>query len=61
MAGQLATTETHGQYTHLGIGGAGLERYRLLLKACSYKPVTRRGAGSPPEAEGRREWSDEDG
>jgi hypothetical protein len=38
-----------------------LERYRLLLKACSYKPVTRRGAGSPPEAEGRREWSDEDG
>jgi hypothetical protein len=38
-----------------------LEPYRPPLKACSYKPGTRRGAGSPPEAEGRREQPDEDG
>ena len=40
----------------LGWNGTG-----CCWEACSYKPVTRRGAGSPPEAEGRREQPDEDG
>jgi hypothetical protein len=54
LAGELAATEMHGQYPSWH-RRSGLEGYSLLLKALSYKPVTRRGAGIPPEAEGRRE------